>query len=247
MRPAARTTPGGRRRGAHDQQPLLQAGDSRSGDGYSALEPQIESLVRQHIKRGTVQVSLRVDRARASDDFQINTAVLGGYRQQLRIALGSHWNASSPERPSKALLQLPGVVNERRGRHQRRGRRLAAGQRDARKRRMANMAPCEPKRAGRWRAIWPTNCRIIAQGVGSDRARAPLVSDFYRRRLTERLTKTLAEFQITLAAGRSDPRSQHLRRAERHLRRDRAAAEPSGAVRRYARRWKKAPAASSSF
>ena len=28
----------------------------RSGEGYAALEPQIDALVRQHIKRGTVQV-----------------------------------------------------------------------------------------------------------------------------------------------------------------------------------------------
>ncbi len=55
----------------------------RSGEGYSALEPLMETLVRTHIKRGTIQVTLRVDRNRASDDFRLDTAVLSGYRQQL--------------------------------------------------------------------------------------------------------------------------------------------------------------------
>jgi uncharacterized protein YicC (UPF0701 family) len=34
----------------------------RAGDGYGHLESQIEALVRNHIKRGTVQLSLRVNR-----------------------------------------------------------------------------------------------------------------------------------------------------------------------------------------
>ena len=53
----------------------------RCGEGYGSLEPQIEALVRQHIKRGTVQVSLRIDRARARDDYRLNTEVLAGYRR----------------------------------------------------------------------------------------------------------------------------------------------------------------------
>ena len=48
----------------------------RSSDGYSGLESSVESLVRDNIRRGTVQVSLRVDRQATSDDYRINTAVL---------------------------------------------------------------------------------------------------------------------------------------------------------------------------
>ena len=60
----------------------------RCGEGYATLEPLIETLVRQHIKRGTVQVTLRIDRARASDDYQLNAAVLTGYREQLQKIYG---------------------------------------------------------------------------------------------------------------------------------------------------------------
>ncbi len=34
----------------------------KSAEGYSVLEPEIESVVREQIKRGTVQVNLRIDR-----------------------------------------------------------------------------------------------------------------------------------------------------------------------------------------
>ena len=82
----------------------------RAGEGYSALEPQVEALVRQHIKRGTVQVSLRIDRARACDDYLINASVLSGYRQQLE-ELHKTWKLREPV-AVESLLLLPGVVNQ---------------------------------------------------------------------------------------------------------------------------------------
>jgi uncharacterized protein (TIGR00255 family) len=45
------------------------------------------------------------------------------------------------------------------------------------------------------------NGRAVAKDLDAIELRAPLVSDLYRTRLTERLTKTLAEFQITLQPG----------------------------------------------
>ncbi len=82
----------------------------RSNEGYSSLEPQIDSQVRQHIKRGTVQVGLRVGRKRPSDDYRINESVLKGYRQQL-AALDDGTGAGSGVRLERLLL-LPGVVEE---------------------------------------------------------------------------------------------------------------------------------------
>src|SRR5207249_8406209 len=48
----------------------------RISDGYGTLEPEIESLVRERIKRGTVQVSLSVQRVARADDYQLNAAAL---------------------------------------------------------------------------------------------------------------------------------------------------------------------------
>jgi len=48
----------------------------RSGEGYAALEPQVESVVREHIKRGTVQVNLWIEKQTSPDDYLINVGVL---------------------------------------------------------------------------------------------------------------------------------------------------------------------------
>ena len=44
----------------------------RATEGYASLEPHIEEITRQSIRRGTVQVNLRVDRLRSCQDFRIN-------------------------------------------------------------------------------------------------------------------------------------------------------------------------------
>src|SRR5271165_6495690 len=63
----------------------------RATEGYAALEPHIEELARQSIRRGTVQVNLRVDRLRSCQDYLIDADVLKGYREQLR-AVCREWN-----------------------------------------------------------------------------------------------------------------------------------------------------------
>ena len=55
----------------------------RASDGYAALEPEVEAATREVIRRGTVQLNLRVDRSSATDDYRINTDVLDNYRRQL--------------------------------------------------------------------------------------------------------------------------------------------------------------------
>ena len=39
----------------------------RAAEGYASLESQIEATVRQQVRRGTVQVTLRVDRESSAD------------------------------------------------------------------------------------------------------------------------------------------------------------------------------------
>jgi uncharacterized protein (TIGR00255 family) len=169
----------------------------RCGEGYGALEPQIEALVRQHIKRGTVQVTLRIDRARGLDDFRLNAEVLAGYQRQLE-ALRKNWNTGEPVRID-ALLSLPGVVDP-----------SANGPLDVsadwpliHETLVAAMNSMTAMRAEEGRAMaadLASNCQAIASQLGAIEVRAPLVADSYRSRLTERLTKTLADYQITLDA-----------------------------------------------
>src|SRR5437762_10023258 len=61
----------------------------RLTEGYAPLEPQVESLVRQQIRRGTVYVHVQIDREPRPDDYRLNEAVLSGYLKQLEAVVGS--------------------------------------------------------------------------------------------------------------------------------------------------------------
>src|SRR6478609_11851163 len=83
----------------------------RASDGYAALEPEVEAATRDIIRRGTVQLNLRVDRSSATDDYRINTDVLDNYRRQLeQYAAANKLNATLEPH---ALLSLPGVIMEK--------------------------------------------------------------------------------------------------------------------------------------
>src|SRR3954463_14322321 len=83
----------------------------RASDGYATLEPEVESATREIIRRGTVQLNLRVDRAYAPDDYRINTDLLDSYRQQLEeYTMRREWNVPIN---LASLLTLPGIISER--------------------------------------------------------------------------------------------------------------------------------------
>lgn len=81
----------------------------RISDRYSALEPELERLVREHVRRGTVQVSVRVERPVRVEDYSLNLVALSSYRDQLRSWLGN----AEQGMDLSALLSLPGVVQDR--------------------------------------------------------------------------------------------------------------------------------------
>jgi uncharacterized protein (TIGR00255 family) len=169
----------------------------RCGDGYSAFEPLVEALVRQHIKRGTVQVNLRVDRAQASD-YQLQPAVLEGYLQQLE-QLSKKWKIDRPV-AIESLLALPGVVDSN-------GREAVDVTaewpiaRDTLEEAMKRMAKMRSDEGQAMATDLAANAAAIADELDAIEHRAPLVAEGYRTRLTERLTKTLAEYEITLQPG----------------------------------------------
>jgi uncharacterized protein (TIGR00255 family) len=81
---------------------------AKISEPYGALEPEVERLVRETIRRGSVQLLLRVERPRRAEDYRLNLVALASYRDQLRELLP----AGVPVDYS-GLLVLPGVVEER--------------------------------------------------------------------------------------------------------------------------------------
>ncbi len=196
----------------------------RSGEGYTALESQVESVVREQIKRGTVQVNLRVERQSSPDDFSINSAVLESYRQQIQ-ALQGRWKMD-PNVRVESLLPLPGVVNEKHTYPSVAEADWPAIQKTLQEA-LDNLAKMRREEGKAMGADLAANCRIIAAELKEIAARAPQTVDTYRLRLEERVRRALEEHKVTLNpadlvrevaiyAERSDI-SEELVRLESHL------------------------------
>jgi len=167
----------------------------RASEGYAALEPQIEAAVRKTIRRGTIQVNLRVERAASPEDFKINVEVLNGYRRQLE-SISGQWKLSGNV-PLEALLLLPGVVDDQ-----------CSGAGDVAaewplisqtlEAAMENLTRMRTEEGRAMAVDLKANCRNVAAGLEQIERRAPRVIEDYRNRLEDRLKRTLAEFQIVL-------------------------------------------------
>lgn len=172
----------------------------KCGEGYSLLEPEIESVVRQQIRRGTVQVTLRVDRVRGSEDYQLNQVVLANYRRQLQT-VAQQWGVPKGESgeavPLASLLLLPGVVIENPTSPAEAEEEWPL-MREALVEAMNNLAHMRTDEGRAMAADLRANCQVVAAELAAIEQRAPLVIDAYRGRLAERLQATLAEFAVTL-------------------------------------------------
>ena len=167
----------------------------RAPEGYTALESEIEGVVRQSVRRGTVQVNVRVDREASPDDFRINDVVLRSYRDQVDRLLTS--SITSEETLLAAILSLPGVVNESTSRSVDtesewpilREAISAALEQLAQMRTREGQAMADDMRA---------NCAIITRQLDAVEKRAPLVAESYAQRLRERLNTLLAAHDVHL-------------------------------------------------
>lgn len=82
---------------------------SRLPDGYAGLESSLESVVRKHVRRGSLAMHVAIERSEDADAYQLNETVLRHYFEQLRrlqTRLGELGEVSID-----ALVMLPGVVN----------------------------------------------------------------------------------------------------------------------------------------
>jgi len=210
----------------------------RASEGYSSLEPEVESVVRDLIRRGTVQLNLRVDRRVTVDDYRINTDVVENYRAQLEGYTGrSEWKDADDLR---LLLSLPGAIDEKsRGDFDPREHwpEIEAVVRHA----LVALAKMRIEEGVALAADLAHNGRQIAERLDAISQRSPEVTQSYQARLTGRVQKALSELNVTvepadllreiaLFADRSDI-SEEIVRLRSHLQQYEAAllmAESSG-------------------
>jgi uncharacterized protein (TIGR00255 family) len=167
----------------------------RTTEGYAALESRIDDVIRQSIRRGSVQLDLRVDREISLDSCLLNEAALVSYAQQLR-AIQKRLGLNTDVRIDQ-LLELPGVVNESSMDGQVADSDWPVIERaiqDA----LAGLAVMRQKEGRAMARDLEENCRAIAGQLDSIEQLAPVVVDSYRGRLTDRLNKLLSEHGVTV-------------------------------------------------
>jgi uncharacterized protein (TIGR00255 family) len=167
----------------------------RATEGYAGLEPEVEAVTREAIRRGTVQLNLRVDRQAGEDEYRIRPEVLESYRRQIQ-AVAERGGWSKPIDLNTILL-LPGVVDEQ-----------SPADYEPREDwpviepalREALAALCK-MRGGEGAALaadLAQNGRLIGEVLEQISARAPEVVQSYEARLMQRVQQALAELNVTV-------------------------------------------------
>ena len=170
---------------------------AKISEPYGALEPDLEHLVREKVRRGAVQITVRVERPRQAQDFKLNTVALRSYRDQLKELLGIGLGAGESAVGLSALLVLPGVVEE-----------VRSSARDPHEdwpqiARVAAMAldELEIARAREGQAMTEelkALGRLAEGGLERIAGRGPLVVQSYQKRLIERIAALVQDQGVTV-------------------------------------------------
>jgi uncharacterized protein (TIGR00255 family) len=165
----------------------------RLTEGYAPLESHVENLIRQQIRRGTIQASVQIDREPSPEDYRLNQQVLLGYLKQLETALGASVGRDAGQ--LAPLLALPGVVHEPVAELEELESQWPKIERVI----VSALAALAKMRTDEGRSMaddLASNVRTIAAELAKVEARAPQVIEGYRTRLSEKLAKLLAEVGV---------------------------------------------------
>jgi uncharacterized protein (TIGR00255 family) len=161
-------------------------------DAVSGLEPEIESILREKLGRGSITFILKMRMDSAEAAYHINTQALKSYVEQLQTIKGLEKYVTID---LASLVQLPGVCQEPRDesdeieRHGPVIRELAVkaiDKLDAMRRREGENLFTELLR----------HVRLIAENLKEISKRAPMVVEDYHRRLSLRISQLLASAEL---------------------------------------------------
>ncbi len=82
----------------------------RTSDSLSRLEPEIEALTRQYVRRGSLNMSVYINREARPSDFRLQEVAIASYFSQVQ-AIATKLGIDSQVTVGQ-LLSLPGVVTE---------------------------------------------------------------------------------------------------------------------------------------
>jgi len=167
----------------------------RTTERFGAIDARIEKVAREFIKRGTINLNVRIGQQAGMDDYHLNPRVLGYYVDQLQ-AIASERGLDESIR-LEPLGLLPGVIVE------------------------SNSTPHNPEQI--WKLVEPVvrlafenltrmraaegealaadlcaQCNKIVLCLDQIEMRQPIVAEHYRNRLLERVNEVLSSLKVTL-------------------------------------------------
>jgi uncharacterized protein (TIGR00255 family) len=167
---------------------------SRISETHAMMEPALEQLIREKVRRGTVQVNLRIDRPRRSDDYRVNVVTLVSYRDQIQSLRGfDHGSIDLAQ-----LLALPGVVEESRAEDQVPDPDWPEVATVV----SAALARLDDVRAQEGRAMAAeliSLCRAIDLQLSSIARRGPQIVESIQKRISERIQALLHDAGLTVS------------------------------------------------
>lgn len=161
----------------------------RCGELFNELAPRIERVVQSRVRRGSVNVNLRVSAGSIDSAFRLNRDVIEGYQNQLVEFVGE--DGFAPQLMA-AILGLPGVTDE------------GGGFREQ----VEELWPLIEKsvleaaqKLNEMRAVEGSamqrdlvqNLDIIANRLQEIERRAPVVSQTYQQRILDRIQQILTQ------------------------------------------------------
>jgi uncharacterized protein (TIGR00255 family) len=167
----------------------------RSTEGYASLDARIEAVVREFVRRGTVNVNIRIRHMSDAEDYRVNAAVLENYVDQLQKVAAKR--DLSEELRLEPLAALPGVIEQ-----------LSAEAHDAESvwpllepTLRAALEQLTEMRLAEGRALaadLQSQCAAVDGSLKKIAARAPHVVEGYRQRLHDRVSEALAQFKTAI-------------------------------------------------
>jgi len=167
----------------------------RMSEGYGVLESQVESIIRETVKRGTINCNLRIRHLASDEDFRLNKRVLSQYLDQLQ-ELAAERDLDEVLR-LEPLASLPGVVEE-----------MALGAVDVSKlwpllepTLQVALKKLDAMRIAEGKALaedLKEQCATVSRCLDVVEERSPEVAENYRRRIHDRVNEALSTLHVTL-------------------------------------------------
>lgn len=166
----------------------------RAPQAYLALENNVEKQVRRCVTRGSISISLRVERLDDCSEYAFNPVVLRAYAERVRD-LAAELKLAAPTDLSP-LLALPGVVTE--------SDLVLLEEEDwpvveaALGEALEKLNAFRSTEGGAMQQELRSLCEDIDGKLNAIDARRPDVAAGYRQRLQERISDLLAEFPVNI-------------------------------------------------